>query len=774
MYKPDYGLKLLNDGVSKNIDITFSDFPLYSLTIIAKGQYSTMLNMPLDGDIYALSLDFNQKQLDEILNQTHSASKSIIELELLKDPLSARTIDFKDAIKFHAVARLGTLESNAQESYVPLILHEVLSDKKEVDSIHEKSDSKEEVTRDENLENIFNGSPQNILDNIEFDVSTQIENIIDELRNGKTDSLEKMSYIICGDPTDMKVYEIESFLLKEAISTLEESQLAILWLDIKDDNEYDFSSVEEIYDFMNEFDIYNHVSSNIDLYRESGYSQAVFINLLNQQCWLETKIQESKLFYRELEGEVLSKIEYFDSWSIIVPSFVSSFEEMRFFYIYGKGIEHLTFDEYKKHLLYKLCYFIAQEKIGEEFFSDINMSIECFEKYCDNSEFYKLLPPIYFAKKIIEADNFTHVFQEIENNIIYFTSLESSENIEILREYDDDNLNETINLVLNTNIYNIVNFESTIYNQSIYNNSDRRYDDDLSRFMQYKHSLEQHKDDETRLSIYNKLKAELEDEHNTVKDLIQEYLKSESFESETISKVEVKQENIEKISTFRLRDNFFIFTILHYIKNNFKSILQFSFWITLIVGYIGYSIQQNSLDNEEKRINKIKEEKVKQDINASIQQSVLKFNANTDWIAELNKGKSHYINNPILTYELERVWLTEKPILFTGKISDIKIKNKDEYTVTVSRDFYINKTNFTTDIELILTASKNDIDLFIKNHDAIDNHSLYKGIVVIAKINSVSSQYLLDSSNTKHEVKIGNGKMLDIQFIGYYRNMLDN
>ena len=152
----------------------------------------------------------------------------------------------------------------------------------------------------------------------------------------------------------------------------------------------------------------------------------------------------------------------------------------------------------------------------------------------------------------------------------------------------------------------------------------------------------------------------------------------------------------------------------------------------------------------------------------------MKFNAATDWVAKLNKDNNSYVFTPILTYELEKVWVTKKPILFIGKISDVKIKNEKEYTVIISRDFLLNKTNFTTDIELSVTAPKNDIDSLIKNHDVVSKFTFDKAVTVIAKIDSVSTQFLLNQDNHKHEVKTGNGKMLDIQFLGRYGKILNN
>ena len=66
-FKPYYGIRLLKEGFSSAVALNFYDFRLYSLTVIGRGQYSTMVEMPYAGESHALSLDFDQRQLDQIL-----------------------------------------------------------------------------------------------------------------------------------------------------------------------------------------------------------------------------------------------------------------------------------------------------------------------------------------------------------------------------------------------------------------------------------------------------------------------------------------------------------------------------------------------------------------------------------------------------------------------------------------------------------------------------------------------------------------------------------
>jgi len=125
-YKPDYGLKLLNSGVSRDVIQHFCDFRLFSLTVLCHGQYSTMVEMPLYGELHALSLDFNQKQLDEILLKAERNISQFLKNELSRDPESPRTIDFDGEVIFGVAAKLGELQKLSKESFVPFVAQEIM------------------------------------------------------------------------------------------------------------------------------------------------------------------------------------------------------------------------------------------------------------------------------------------------------------------------------------------------------------------------------------------------------------------------------------------------------------------------------------------------------------------------------------------------------------------------------------------------------------------------------------------------------------------------
>jgi hypothetical protein len=124
-YKPDYGLKQVTAGVGQNVDQCFYNVTLYSLSVLEQGRYSTMVETHSGGEWCALSLDFNQEHLEQILAKAPPRIAVFIRQEIFRDPSSPRTIDFEGEVIFGVRARLGQLQVLERESFVPLIALDV-------------------------------------------------------------------------------------------------------------------------------------------------------------------------------------------------------------------------------------------------------------------------------------------------------------------------------------------------------------------------------------------------------------------------------------------------------------------------------------------------------------------------------------------------------------------------------------------------------------------------------------------------------------------------
>jgi hypothetical protein len=125
-YAPDYGLRRMRDGISPEVDQFFYDFRLFSLTVLGRGEYSTMVQVPFAGEMHALSLDFNHEQLVQILAKAAPPLAQFIRAELGRDPSTPRNIDFQGFIAFGVRARLGSIQTTSKEQFVPLIAQQIL------------------------------------------------------------------------------------------------------------------------------------------------------------------------------------------------------------------------------------------------------------------------------------------------------------------------------------------------------------------------------------------------------------------------------------------------------------------------------------------------------------------------------------------------------------------------------------------------------------------------------------------------------------------------
>jgi len=122
---PDYGLKLIQIGAATGFRARFYDFKIFSLSVLGLGQYSTTVNLPLDGEIHAVSLDFNQEHLLKILDKAPRSAEGQILKSLVEDPFTPRSIDLDEEISFGVTANLGALVKGPYENFVPLVAVEI-------------------------------------------------------------------------------------------------------------------------------------------------------------------------------------------------------------------------------------------------------------------------------------------------------------------------------------------------------------------------------------------------------------------------------------------------------------------------------------------------------------------------------------------------------------------------------------------------------------------------------------------------------------------------
>jgi len=189
--------------------------------------------------------------------------------------------------------------------------------------------------------------------------------------------------------------------------------------------------------------------------------------------------------------------------------------------------------------------------------------------------------------------------------------------------------------------------------------------------------------------------------------------------------------------------------------------------VLLLAGYLVNSYVEKNTRREDQRI---KVEQNKQKTQASVKEIATRLNAVTDWDTQLGNGESYRFEQ-IRTVELEKIWLIDSPILFVGRLQDIKTKDDDNYNVLVERNLLSSLENmFITNLQLSLVAPKNKIDAFLKLHpDLFKGVGLDKDIAVVANIDSIETIYVSGEECGREEIKVGYGEMLDLEFVGLVR-----
>jgi hypothetical protein len=124
-FAPDYGLRRMRDGATGDLDIYLYDVLLDGIDVLERGQFSTMVEVPYQGEAHALSLDFGQKHLDDILAMGSVELQQFVLSELSRDPDSSREIEFEEDVVCGVRARLGTVQEAEDERFVPLVVQEI-------------------------------------------------------------------------------------------------------------------------------------------------------------------------------------------------------------------------------------------------------------------------------------------------------------------------------------------------------------------------------------------------------------------------------------------------------------------------------------------------------------------------------------------------------------------------------------------------------------------------------------------------------------------------
>lgn len=182
---------------------------------------------------------------------------------------------------------------------------------------------------------------------------------------------------------------------------------------------------------------------------------------------------------------------------------------------------------------------------------------------------------------------------------------------------------------------------------------------------------------------------------------------------------------------------------------------------------IGVFFMNKLLDDREKReAQRVETHRVEQETKTVVSKMATDSNAVTNWAKLLSKDED-YRMSPILTIELEQLWLGGRPILFIGSIKDISSGVGGGYLLLIERNQSTLAPMFDTELRLSLHAPKTLIDLFLAKHPKLFADSGFNnGVAVLAKVQSINTSGEYGEDSEQVEVKTGLGELLEIQYTG--------
>lgn len=188
-------------------------------------------------------------------------------------------------------------------------------------------------------------------------------------------------------------------------------------------------------------------------------------------------------------------------------------------------------------------------------------------------------------------------------------------------------------------------------------------------------------------------------------------------------------------------------------------------WIIVIVVVVGYSFNSCIENKSRQEAERIEKERIVQATKLAVRHMAERSNAVLDWEEKLSKAETVRFE-PILTVELEQLWLQSRPILFEGSIKDIGTHNESQYLVSIERNLYPNFDYlFRTKLQLSLLSEKEKIDSFLKEHpNLFKDFGLSNRVAVVAHINSIRTINVPEEEGVRKEMKVGDGELIDILY----------
>lgn len=132
MLYPDYGLYVMKKGLTTNSNPNetkhyFYDVYFYGMNMLSLSDFTICLNNQFDGQTFAISFDFDQTILENILGQLPKWHAQSI-LEDINNAIKVKqsAVNFTDSFIAAAVeCHIGMLQTSLHEQFVPFVIDSI-------------------------------------------------------------------------------------------------------------------------------------------------------------------------------------------------------------------------------------------------------------------------------------------------------------------------------------------------------------------------------------------------------------------------------------------------------------------------------------------------------------------------------------------------------------------------------------------------------------------------------------------------------------------------
>ncbi|MBU1184225.1 MAG: hypothetical protein KJ663_03515 [Proteobacteria bacterium] len=180
--------------------------------------------------------------------------------------------------------------------------------------------------------------------------------------------------------------------------------------------------------------------------------------------------------------------------------------------------------------------------------------------------------------------------------------------------------------------------------------------------------------------------------------------------------------------------------------------------ILLVVSFIVYAVNSHRAYKAKIEAKKTQKAMIEKNVISAVANLLKKHNA-FDWVKEIEGRKELRDFTPILTVELEKLWLTDRPTLFIGTIEDIS---------TLDQEYYILKLQgigpVMVNFELKLKCPMQKVKSLLKEHPDL-TRGVTRGVAVIANIDNIKTVISPGYEGGKEDIRIGEGKSIDIVYV---------